>query len=67
MKRFISREELSTIMQQAGLSDIQVYDLNFGTVCIHLGIRNSVKACGIGPELIGSNETGSTETGPKKV
>ncbi len=39
MKQFVSREELTAIMQQAGLRDIQVRDLNFGTVCIHLGTR----------------------------
>jgi len=37
MKQFVSREELSAIMQRVGLRDIQVRDLNFGTVCIHLG------------------------------
>ncbi len=50
MKRFISREELSAVMQRAGLSDIQVHDLNFGTVCIHLGTRNGEMSCAIGPE-----------------
>ena len=39
MKRFVSREELAAIMEQAGLRDIQVRDLNFGTVCIHLGVK----------------------------
>ena len=37
MKHFVSREALVTVMEQAGLGDIQVRDLNFGTVCIHLG------------------------------
>jgi len=41
MKRFISREELSAVMERAGLSNIRIHDLNFGTVCIHLGTRNS--------------------------
>ena len=39
MKLFVSREELATIMQRVGLCEIQVRDLNFGTVCIHLGAR----------------------------
>ncbi len=43
MKRFVSREELSSVMTQAGLENIQVRDLNFGTVCIHIGIRGTKK------------------------
>ncbi len=39
MKQFVSREELTATMEQAGLRDIQVRDLNFGTVCIHLGVK----------------------------
>ena len=39
MKRFVSREELVAVMEQAGLRDVQVRDLNFGTVCIHLGVK----------------------------
>lgn len=39
MKLFVSREELASIMQRVGLGEIQVRDLNFGTVCIHLGVR----------------------------
>ena len=39
MKRFVSREELCRVMEAAGLRDIQVRDLNFGTVCIHLGVK----------------------------
>jgi demethylmenaquinone methyltransferase/2-methoxy-6-polyprenyl-1,4-benzoquinol methylase len=39
MKQFVSREALSEIMQAAGLREVQVHDLNFGTVCIHLGTR----------------------------
>lgn len=39
MKRFVSREELTSIMEKAGLAQIQVRDLNFGTVCIHLGVK----------------------------
>ena len=39
MKHFVSREVLVAVMEQAGLRDIQVRDLNFGTVCIHLGVK----------------------------
>jgi demethylmenaquinone methyltransferase/2-methoxy-6-polyprenyl-1,4-benzoquinol methylase len=39
MKQFVSREELAAIMERAGLRDIRVRDLNFGTVCIHLGVK----------------------------
>ncbi len=39
MKHFVSREKLSETMQNAGLTDIQVHDLNFGTVCIHIGTK----------------------------
>jgi demethylmenaquinone methyltransferase / 2-methoxy-6-polyprenyl-1,4-benzoquinol methylase len=40
MKQFVSREALASCMQAAGLRDIQVVNLNFGTVCIHLGTRS---------------------------
>jgi demethylmenaquinone methyltransferase / 2-methoxy-6-polyprenyl-1,4-benzoquinol methylase len=36
---FHSREELTGIMHNAGLRDVKVYDLNFGSVCIHLGTK----------------------------
>jgi len=39
MKQFVSREELSAIMSRSGLQEIQVHDLNLGTVCIHRGIK----------------------------
>lgn len=39
MKQFVSREELTATMERAGLRDIRVRDLNFGTVCIHLGTK----------------------------
>ncbi len=39
MKRFLSRQELSDAMERAGLRAIEVHDLNFGTVCIHIGAR----------------------------
>ncbi len=40
MKQFVSREELVAVMERAGLRDVQVRDLNFGTVCIHLGVKS---------------------------
>jgi demethylmenaquinone methyltransferase/2-methoxy-6-polyprenyl-1,4-benzoquinol methylase len=52
MKRFISREELSSVMKQAGLCDIQVRDLNFGTVCIHLGTRRSASSSRMGRDSL---------------
>jgi demethylmenaquinone methyltransferase/2-methoxy-6-polyprenyl-1,4-benzoquinol methylase len=36
---FHSREELVNMMQQTGLRDIHVHDLNFGSVCIHVGTK----------------------------
>jgi demethylmenaquinone methyltransferase/2-methoxy-6-polyprenyl-1,4-benzoquinol methylase len=36
---FHSREELTEIMQHAGLTDIRVHDLNLGSVCIHIGVK----------------------------
>ena len=39
MKQFVSREELSAIMERSGLREIQLYDLNLGTVCIHTGFK----------------------------
>ena len=42
MKQFVSREELAAIMERSGLQDIQVHDLNLGTVCIHSGVKAAV-------------------------
>lgn len=39
IQAFHSREELAYMMRAAGLTDIQVHDLNFGSVCIHLGVK----------------------------
>jgi ubiquinone/menaquinone biosynthesis C-methylase UbiE len=39
MKQFVSREELAEVMHAAGLRAVEVRDLNFGTVCIHLGVK----------------------------
>ena len=44
MKKFVSREELTRIMVNAGLTDIKLRDLNFGTVCIHIGTRPAPNA-----------------------
>ena len=41
MKLFVSREELAAIMTGAGLRDIGIHDLNFGTVCIHIGVKSA--------------------------
>jgi demethylmenaquinone methyltransferase / 2-methoxy-6-polyprenyl-1,4-benzoquinol methylase len=39
VKRFYSRQELSQIMVDAGLVDIQVHDLTMGVVCVHMGVK----------------------------
>jgi demethylmenaquinone methyltransferase/2-methoxy-6-polyprenyl-1,4-benzoquinol methylase len=39
IKAFHSREELTEIMERMGLRDIRVIDLNFGSVCIHIGTK----------------------------
>ncbi len=39
IQAFYSREELAQRMERAGLTDIVVRDLNFGSVCLHLGIK----------------------------
>ncbi len=39
IQAFHSREELCEMMEQAGLRDIRVVDLNFGSVCIHIGTK----------------------------
>jgi demethylmenaquinone methyltransferase/2-methoxy-6-polyprenyl-1,4-benzoquinol methylase len=36
---FHSREEMKAMMEKAGLADIQILDMNFGSVCIHLGTK----------------------------
>ncbi len=40
MKEFVSREKLAEIMAEAGLKDIEIRDLNLGTVCIHIGTKS---------------------------
>lgn len=37
---FHSREQLADIMRDSGLQNIQMVDLNFGSVCIHLGVKS---------------------------
>jgi len=39
IQAFPGRRELAALMEQAGLRDIQVRDLNFGSVCIHVGTK----------------------------
>ena len=39
MKHFVSRQELARTMTEAGLRDIEIRNLNFGTVCIHIGVK----------------------------
>lgn len=39
IQRFHSREELSRLMFDAGFRNIKIRDLNFGSVCIHMGER----------------------------
>ena len=46
MKKFVSRQELTQIMVHSGLTDIMIRDLNFGTVCIHIGTKSSAVKAG---------------------
>ncbi len=39
IQAFHSREELARMMENVGLRGVLVYDLNFGSVCIHLGTK----------------------------
>ena len=41
MKQFVSREELTAVMERSGLRNVQVHDLNLGTVCIHIGVKSA--------------------------
>ena len=41
IQAFHSREELSRIMRNVGLEDVRVVDLNFGSVCIHIGVKTA--------------------------
>ncbi len=44
MKLFVSREELTAVMEQAELEGVTVRNLNFGTVCIHIGTKRATGA-----------------------
>lgn len=46
MKHFVSREKLAEIMRASGLRVEEIRDLNFGTVCIHLGVKPDTVAEG---------------------
>jgi demethylmenaquinone methyltransferase/2-methoxy-6-polyprenyl-1,4-benzoquinol methylase len=59
MKKFVSRDELSQVMERAGLSNIEVRDLNLGTVCIHTGTRNSATL----PARVGAAPSGTATGG----
>jgi demethylmenaquinone methyltransferase / 2-methoxy-6-polyprenyl-1,4-benzoquinol methylase len=39
MKHFVSRETLQSLMEQSGLTNVRIRDLNFGTVVIHIGTK----------------------------
>jgi demethylmenaquinone methyltransferase/2-methoxy-6-polyprenyl-1,4-benzoquinol methylase len=39
IQAFHSRKELAQLMENAGLTDVRVINLNFGSVCIHMGIK----------------------------
>ncbi|MDO8586386.1 MAG: ubiquinone/menaquinone biosynthesis methyltransferase [Armatimonadota bacterium] len=39
VKRFYSRQELSQIMLDAGLTDVRVHALTMGVVCAHVGVK----------------------------
>jgi demethylmenaquinone methyltransferase/2-methoxy-6-polyprenyl-1,4-benzoquinol methylase len=40
IQAFHSREALQSMMENVGLRDVQIYDLNFGSVCIHIGTKS---------------------------
>ncbi|MCE5323945.1 bifunctional demethylmenaquinone methyltransferase/2-methoxy-6-polyprenyl-1,4-benzoquinol methylase UbiE [bacterium] len=39
VKSFLSREELAEHMESSGLCDVRYYDLMFGAVCVHVGVK----------------------------
>lgn len=39
IQAFHSREDLARMMNNAGIADVRVHDLNFGSVCIHIGTK----------------------------
>jgi demethylmenaquinone methyltransferase/2-methoxy-6-polyprenyl-1,4-benzoquinol methylase len=40
IQTFPSREELKAVMESVGLGNVRVVDLNFGSVCIHIGTKS---------------------------
>jgi demethylmenaquinone methyltransferase/2-methoxy-6-polyprenyl-1,4-benzoquinol methylase len=41
IQRFHTREEVARMMERAGLERVRTRDLQFGSVCIHVGIRRA--------------------------
>jgi demethylmenaquinone methyltransferase/2-methoxy-6-polyprenyl-1,4-benzoquinol methylase len=41
IQAFHTREELAEMMRGVGLDDVRVYDLNLGSVCIHIGTKTA--------------------------
>lgn len=39
VKNFMSREKLAAEFEKCGLTNVRFYDLTFGTVCVHVGIK----------------------------
>ena len=39
VKEFMSREELAARFEKSGLRDVNFYDLTFGVVCVHVGVK----------------------------
>ena len=44
MTRWKTRDEISDMMRQAGLSEIRTVDLVFGLVCVHVGVKSGTPA-----------------------
>ncbi len=47
MKEFLNKQEMSACMAEAGLINISVKELNFGTVCIHTGFKPAINPKGL--------------------
>lgn len=43
VERFSSRAQLAELMREAGLTDVRWIDLTFGLVCVHVGVKPSMK------------------------
>lgn len=39
ISKFATREELAASMEEAGLKDVEMHDLNLGAVCVHIGTK----------------------------